>query len=133
MMLSGFHDAVCLSGLAQRKNRMSNAAQRAPGKDRPYLFAKIPGHLGLEGVRAGPQGRAGVTDPFEHHWHQVNFNLRAEVECQLDDARVVARGLYIAGDIIATDDIEDNVGAACLATDRNEILFVEIDGTCRPK
>jgi|GEM_PF-5069660 len=52
MMLSGFHNAVRLGRLAQRKNRVGYAAKRPAGKDRPYLFAKVLGDLGLETVRA---------------------------------------------------------------------------------
>ena len=81
----------------------------------------------LKASGRGAQRRAGVAQALQHHRHQVELDPGALVEGDLHDARVVPRRLEVARDVVAADDVEDQVRAPGLPHDRDEVLAPEVD------
>src|SRR5690606_4701790 len=84
----------------------------------------------LELGRARPERGAGVDQPLDHQFRKVDACRTALHEGDLNDAPLFRRSGIVAVDILTTDHVEDNVGAAAggrfLDCD-DEILLAIVD------
>ena len=89
---------------------ITGATVRAANSGQTCLVERL-GHRRLEGDRPVAQRRAGMGQPLDHQEADRNLGLVAVLGADLDDAAFLGRGGVVAGDIVAADQVDDDVGA----------------------
>jgi len=114
-------------GFSEREGRIDQRAATARGDERPDARFQGVDDFRLLGDRARTQRRAGVGETLGHDRLQVDLDFAPVEKGDLDDAAVERRNGVVAGDVVAADHVEDDVGAlaavaASVATTKSSSL-----------
>src|ERR1022692_2471248 len=111
---------------------MNDGPHPSRGQERPDIAMQRLGHRGLLRHGASPQGRTGERESLTHDREQVDLRPRAADQGNDYEPSLDRRGLEIAREITAADQIENHIHAAArgfLADHLDEILGAVVDST----
>src|SRR5436190_893784 len=133
-MLARLHQAMCRRGIAERERAVDDRFDRARVEQRPHIAPQRRGNLALFRRAAGPQRRARDRQPAAEDAPEVERRGIATHEADDDEPAFDREGDKIARDVVAADDVEDEVDAAAaghLLDDGDEVFGPVVDTSLR--
>ncbi len=113
-MVGVFNAFVRFRDLREGKDRVDDWPAAPCFQERPHLGAQSLGDHRFFRWRARAQGRAGVDKALGHDRPQIDSRLLSFQKRDLHNAPVQRGRLIVALDVIATDHVENDVGAPAL-------------------
>ena len=127
-VLAALHAGVGGSGVLELEGRIDHRLYRFGGNQLHHLGFDCLGNHRFIGDRAGAQRRPRMHEPFEHQATKIDVGAERSLKCDLHDAAFDRGRIVVAIDVFATDQVENDVGAAftgrCFGRDDEIFVFV---------
>ena len=108
-MLAGFHEAVRVRGIGQRKTAVSLRLDGAGGKIGPDMLFKLAANRTFFRLRAWPQAGARNSQMFSMDKPEIRLDDPAGPKIDENKAPLVSKKVKLSRDIGTANDIKNDV------------------------